>query len=69
MMEGGGNGGGAGSERAFGIGIEPLEQKDGGDVRRDGRELAFEYRRSKPGFGSYTRMAGGDVKRALSMSG
>lgn len=30
---GGGNGGGAGSERAFGIGMEDLEEKDVGDVR------------------------------------
>jgi hypothetical protein len=69
MKRGGGKGGGAGSDRALGIGIEPLEEKDGGDVRADVREPEFEYRRSKTGFGSYTRIEGGEVKRGMSMPG
>lgn len=60
---GGGNGGGAGSDRAFGIGIEPLEEKEDGEICVDVRE----YRRSKPGLGSYTRIEGGDDKRGMSM--
>jgi hypothetical protein len=67
MKRGGGNGGGARSEGALGIGIELLDEKVGGEVREDGREL--EYRLSKLGFGSYTRTDGGDVNREVSMVG
>ncbi len=58
MKGGGGNGGGARSNRAFGIGIEPLEENEDGEVCADVRE----YRRSKRGFESYTRIEGGDDK-------
>jgi hypothetical protein len=64
MKRGGGNGGGAGSDRAFGMGMELLEENEVAEMRVVGRE----YRRSKPGLGSYTRMAGGEVKRGMSMS-
>jgi hypothetical protein len=68
MKRGGGSGGGAGSARAFGIGMEPLEENDDGvmAVRED---VVREYCRSKPGLGSYTRIEGGDVKRGMSMLG
>ena len=69
MKRGGGRGGGAGCARALGIGIELLEGKEGGDVRADVRELTLEYRRSKLGFESYTRIEGGDVRRGMSMLG
>lgn len=69
MKRGGGRGGGAGSARALGIGIELLEGNDGGDVRAEVRELILEYRRSKLGFDSYTRIEGGEVKRGISMLG
>ena len=68
MKRGGGKGGGAGSERALGIGIEPLGEKDEA-VRAGARELVLEYRRSKPGIGSYTRIEGGEVRRGTSMLG
>lgn len=67
MTRGGGNGGGGGSARAFGIGMKGLEGTEGGDVRKDAREL--EYRPSKPELRSHTRIEGGDVKRGMSMVG
>ncbi len=52
------------AERAFGIGIELLVDNEGGDARCDVRE----YRRSKPGLGSYTRSEDGGVERGMSMT-
>lgn len=69
MNRGGGSGGGAGSARAFGIGMEPLEENEDGMLVRDDVDVVREYRRSKPGLGSYTRIEGGDVKRGISMLG
>jgi hypothetical protein len=60
MNLGGGSGGGVSSKGALGIAMEPLEENDDGDGREGVREL--QYRRSKPGFGSYTRMDGVEVK-------
>lgn len=68
MKRGGGNGGGAGSDRALGIGMEPLEENGDGEMRDD-VVVDREYRRSKPGLGSYTRIEGGEVKRGMSMPG
>jgi hypothetical protein len=64
MKGGGGKGGGAGSARAFGIGMDHLDENDEGGLRIGVRE----YRWSKAELGSYTRIEGGEVRCGMSMS-